>query len=151
MENKSLGNFATAVQPKAGSYLGDIAVVDSVVRAFIGALAEAETAEQMVAEADRMALIFAGQNPEFSPIPDWNTRDQLGLYIARHYGKVDPNGSLIEILKSLFLDGVIRFIDAVKAQAQLGDEAGQFRIDILIEELVAVLTATWEITYPPEE
>ena len=151
MENKSLGNFASAIQPKAGTYLGDVAVVDGLVRAFIMALSEAETGEQMVAEADRMALLFAGENPDFSPIPGWNTRDQLGLYIAKHYGKADPNKPLIEILKTLFLDGVIRFIDAVKAQAAMGDEAGQFRIDVLVEELVAVLTGTWEITYPPEE
>lgn len=151
MQNKSFGNIASAVMPKEGSYLGDVSVVDMLVRDFIGSLGEAETPEAMVAQADRMALIFSGSEPAYSPIPGWNTRDQLGLYIVKHYGKANPNASLMEILKVMFLDAAQRFLEAVKIEGSQGPEAMEFQIDALIEELVAVLTSTWEITFPPEE
>lgn len=151
MENKSLGNFAGALNAPASGYLGDISVVDTLVRGYVAALANAETPEAMVAEADRMALIFSGADPAFTPIKGWNSRDELGLYIAKNYGKVDPNAPLLEILKSLFLDGALRFLEAAKAHEKHGPEASEFQIDALVEELVAVLTATWEITYPPED
>lgn len=139
------------LKEQGDNYLGSIEVVDGIVRDFVSTVAEADDPDEITAKADDLALIFSGGKPGYSVVPHWNTRQQLGLYIVKHYGKADPESSVIEILKVLFLDAAMRVLEAVKATMEQGDEAGTFQVDALIEELVAILTGTWEITFPPDE
>jgi hypothetical protein len=150
LETLHAGGMAEALTAATDAYLGDLGVVETLVRSYIAEVTEAESPDAIVRKADAMALIFAGVG-DYKPVPEWNVRSQLGLYVASRYGKVDPNASLVEILKSLFLDAAQRTLEAVTAVHTKGEEAGRFLIDSLIEELVAVLTGTWEIVFPPDE
>jgi hypothetical protein len=143
-------SIAKALAPTGPNYLGDVGVVDVLIRNFLLAVSEVDTYEAALVEGDKLALIFSGMGGDYTPIPDWHTRDELGLYIAKHYGKLDPNGTITEILRGLFYDAILRFYSAIKAGHESGDDAMKFQVDALIEELVALLTGTWEITFPQE-
>lgn len=143
----------TPAAAKDAQYLGDIAAVDQLVRTFIDAASDAISAhdgERLMALVDAEALRFSGQMPGFDPIPGWASRNELGLYIAKHWN-IEPDPSLLDLVRGLFLRICERIIAIAKQADSLPENDLRFRIDALIEEATATLTGTWEVVYPPEE
>jgi hypothetical protein len=131
-------------------YLGNVDAVQSIMAGFVSstadAMAEGDSAK-VLALADAMALRFAGGNPGDGLIPGWHVRNQLGIYAATHWS-VDPNQDLVSILRTVFILAAGRVADAIKAEHEHGAGAGEFQIDIVVEELTATMTSTWEVMFP---
>jgi len=146
-------DFAKAAR-SAGVYLGDTEAVAVLMQSFIAALADAYgegDAAKVTHLADVEALRFAGQMDGFTPIPDWASRENLGLYAAKHWS-LQPDGGLVEILRGVFLMAASTVGDIIiAAHGGEADDQTQFRIDMLVEALTATMTNTWEIVYPPED
>lgn len=145
--------FAKAAKD-AGTYLGDFQAVSDLIRAFIASEAEAmvEGDEALVMQiADAEALRFAGRMDGFTPIRDWAVHEQLGIYIAKHWG-VDANATIVDALRGMFMKAVGQIADII-VDSHNGEAESQtrFRIDVLVEELAATLTGTWEVVFPPED
>jgi hypothetical protein len=136
-----------------GVYLGNTDAVDILMRSFISDAAdaiEAGNAEAVSGLIDTMALRFAGQEAGYNPIPDWSTRrDGIGLYVATHWG-IDPNHTVVDILRGMFAMMAQEIIEWAKAGDSLDDEDLAFRTDALAERATATVTNTYEIVYPPE-
>lgn len=70
------------------NYLGAVEVVRGLVDAHVGLLiarrAGTEADAMCQAEAEHLARIFGGEDPDFAPIGAWNTRAQLGDACIRH-------------------------------------------------------------------
>jgi hypothetical protein len=137
---------------KGEVYLGNFDAVREIMAGFVSSTADAMAAgdsEKVMALADALALRFAGGNPGDGLIPDWHVRDQLGIYAAAHWS-VDPNQDLVNILRTVFLLAAGRVADAIKADHEQGGDAGEFQIDVLLDELAATMTSTWEVFFAEE-
>lgn len=153
MENTKTANFS--LPPNDGRpYLGDVAVVDGIVRSFLSDVAdkaEKGDSDGIVAALDDMANIFGGQNPAYAGIDGWHTVTELGQYAAMHLG-IDGEQSLHDILRSAFGMAAQRMLEAIQRLATDGDEeSGQFEVDVIAEETMAAMTGTWEICYPEND
>ncbi len=152
-ENILLAGMQASAAADGGVYLGSLEAVDVIVREFISDAADAIDAkdgEALLARVERAALVFAGQEPGFVPIPDWAVRDKLGIYAAERW-EIDPNQPLVEILRAMFLMLASEIIEMVKQGSDLDEEDMQFRVDVLAERARATLTGTYEVTFPEGE
>lgn len=138
-------------------YLGNMEIVDMLVREYIGDVsnvpATGDAAAEWIGErAEHFAMIFAGQNEAYEVVPGWNTYAELGMYAAKHL-QIDPDQSFIEILRTAFMDIARRFFDISQrlVDEKIDEAQSEFEIDAMVEETVAALMGTWEVTYPPEE
>lgn len=115
------------------NYLGAVEVVRGLVDAHIGLLIARRAgneAEAMVqAEAEHLARIFGGEDPDFAPIGAWNTRAQLGDDCIRRC-PLDParyeNEALAAVLGAAFAvlaDTVARTVHAAGEGHMQPDEA----------------------------
>lgn len=135
------------------NYLGDLAVVDILVRGYIGDVAEAMSRgdeDAVMRLATDMVEIFAGMRDDYAPIPDWHTSNRLGSHVAEHWN-LEPGQALTTTLRAMFLLLAQRVADAIKAKAGVIDGDAGFMIDTAVEEATAALMGTWDIVFPAEE
>ena len=142
--------FLDAIEPVGPNYLGDLRVVDTLVRGFIKAVLDAENPENAIAAADSIVSIFLGADRNFVVVRGWNTKEGLGLYVADHYSKVSRELPFEEILRILFYSGVKRILIIANFGSKNGREAMKEQINEFIEEYVALLTHTWGIRFPED-
>jgi hypothetical protein len=132
------------------NYLGNAEVVEGLVRDFIANVLEATTADQVFEECSRVALIFSGSQPGYTPVPDWNTREALGMKCAERHD-LDPNQSCVDILRATFgmyatqVRGIL--IEHVDDQ----EEDWSWKLDQIIEHCTALMLGTIDTVYPFDE
>lgn len=135
-------------------YLGDTAVVDALVRNFIGALfdrhsevaagtMDAELARNVDGqECEKLAAIFAGQDPAYTGVGDWNG-EGLKAYVVAHMDGLSENAAELEpeaVLLQVFVALVLECYEAITAFCANGDtQAAQERANSLAEDWVHLL------------
>jgi len=82
-------------------YLGNYRVVDALLRDFVAFVMEAESEEQIIERARRMAEIFSGVDNNFFVVAGWARRDQLGQALE-DYWSVDSSQTLFNSLCTAF-------------------------------------------------
>lgn len=136
-------------------YLGNVETVDGIVRSFVATVSDLLAAGDgpgIVAALDAPAMIFAGLDPAYAPIPGWSTQPELGVYAATRL-EFDSEQSLVDTMRTAFGLLAHGVIDTTKelASGSISEEDAQFRIDAVVEEMTAALTGTWEIVFPGDE
>jgi hypothetical protein len=139
---------ALAVANSEG-YLGNSEIVEGLVRDFVANVIEATSPDTAFSECDRMALIFSGNEPGFTPIPEWNTREALGMKCA-DWQDVDPNQSLIDILRATFAKYAIWARSTVADYANEPNDDWRWRIDLIIEYCTSLMLGTIDTVFPQE-
>jgi hypothetical protein len=137
---------ALAVANSEG-YLGNAEFVEGLVRDFVANIIEATSPDTAFSECDRMALIFSGNEPGFTPIPDWNTREALGMKCAERQD-VDPDQSLVDILRATFAMYAVQLRGLVEAHASDPVEDWGWKIDQIIEHCTSLMIGTIDTLYP---
>ena len=137
---------ALAVANSEG-YLGNAEVVESLVRGFVANIIEATSPDTAFSECDRMALIFSGNEPGFTPIPGWTTREALGIKCAERQD-VDPDQSLVDILRATFAMYAVWLRGVVEDYAGEPEEDWGWRIDLIIEHCTSLMIGTIDTLYP---
>ncbi|CAB4179962.1 hypothetical protein UFOVP1040_1, partial [uncultured Caudovirales phage] len=67
---------------EAGNYLGSLDLMDELVRGWVSELMHASSPDEAIAACNRLAVILAGGDPNFTPVPEWHTREALGFVVA---------------------------------------------------------------------
>jgi hypothetical protein len=147
-QSETIFQAALAVANSEG-YLGNAAVIEGLVRDFVANILEATSPDTAFAECDRMALIFSGNEPGFTPIPEWNTREALGMKCAERQD-VDPDQSLVDILRATFATYAIQLRGLVEDHANDPEEVWGWQIDQIIEHCTALMLGTIDTLYPAE-
>lgn len=140
--------LARAAHP---NYLGSLAVVRSLVDGYIALLIARAggTAPHAACEAEmqRLARIFAGQDPGFARIGGWNSRDQLGETAVRRV-PLDPDAtraaSLDAVLQETFAAvglATLRILRAAE-RSVIGADAALGRLSALAGRTAALLVGT---------
>lgn len=137
---------ALAVANSEG-YLGNAEVVESLVRDFVANSLEATGPESIYADCDRLSLIFSGNDEGFTPIPEWNTREGLGMKCCERHD-LDPNMSLVDILRATFAMYAAQARGILIEHAKDPEEDWGWKIDQIIEHCTSLMLGTIDTLYP---
>jgi hypothetical protein len=135
--------------------LGDPAIVDMLVREFLGAVVDIRIAYNAGEEAApvarlrqtsiRFARIFYGEDKRYQPLKPWNSSEQLGVEIEQRLSLAHGDGNAAEHLFITLASDAVAVL-AAHEQGTISEEVARFRLDVLIEESHALL-----IGWPPPE
>lgn len=141
---------ALAVANSEG-YLGNAKVVENLVRDFVANSLEATSPDSIVVDSERLALIFSGSEPSFTPIPEWNTHEALGMKCCERRDL--PFMSFADILRVTFLGYAAEARGIMVDHAKDPEEAWGWKIDHIIEHCTALMLGTIDTLYPqkPDE
>lgn len=148
-----------AREERDDNYLGDLHVVDGLVRCFISDMMDRHASDRPKIEkiaADKRAIVelaavLSGANVDYKPIPSWHQASGLGITFAQHL-KIDPNQSYLEICQGAVGLLTLELYEIEKgAAAGVPDQQWQFWLDALIEKFVSLCMGTIEATHPPDE
>lgn len=131
-------------------YLGNLDVVDGIVRQFVNDVLQAKSAPEILPIVDKMALIFAGMDDAYAVIPNWASRNELGAIICRRYG-VDPDQNMVDIIRTMLFKFVSELHTVVRASVNKPEDEWQWQIDAGIEYVTAILTGVADTTHPEGE
>lgn len=132
------------------NYLGDFDTVEALVRAFAQNVLEADNEEAIFAEVNRMALIFSGVEQGYTIVPDWHTRDGLGVKACERLD-IEPNQSYQDILRSAFADYASQFFDVVAANHDQPEDVWGWQLDAIVEHCTALLVGIIDTLYPESD
>lgn len=130
-------------------YLGSPEVIDSLVRSFLGRVIDVrkqylqdeitpkEAEEKVLYLAGQYAAIVMGKNDEYGASA-WNSPEQLGDFLAMMLDGVPPEESAEAFFVRMAAD-LLNHVLIPAENEQIDDEAGQFRVDVIIEESVNAL------------
>lgn len=133
------------------NYLGSPAVVRSLVDGYIALLIARAggTVPHAACEAEmhRLAVIFAGADPEYAPIGGWNTRGQLGDTAIRRVpldAGPTEDASLDDILRETFAAVGLAALRILRAadRSKIGADAALGRLSALANRTAALLMGT---------
>lgn len=147
-QSESSFQEALAVANSEG-YLGNAKVVEDLVRGFVANCVEATGPETIYADCDRLALIFSGNEPGFTPIPEWNTREALGMKCCERHD-LDPNQSFVDILRATFATYAVDARDILIEHAKDPEEDWGWKIDGIIEHCTSLMIGTIDTLYPQD-
>jgi len=83
-------------------YLGNYKVVDGLLRDFVAGVMEAESEQQVIDYANRMAEIFSTLDANYIQPEGWANRNQLGKALE-DYWDVDNSMTLLSSLRTAFV------------------------------------------------
>ena len=134
----------------ATNYLGDWETVEGLVRVFVQNVLQAESEQALYDECNRMALVFSGVEQDYTVVPEWHSRDGLGLKACETLG-IDPDQSYQDILRAAFADYATQLLELVKTHHDQPQDTWDWQIDALVEEITALLVGLIDTLYPGED
>lgn len=132
---------ALATADCTGLFLGSLADVEVIVKAFVGRTvrlwSDADNGTSVRAvfaanEASGLAAVFYGQDPEYQAT-DWNDPHQLGYAFGDRVGLSGDADRVMAAFWVRLANEVFSLLDRSKS-GQLAEEAADFQCDVLIEE-----------------
>lgn len=122
-------------------YLGDLAVVEDIVRQLAADVFQVATdggeTEDIEKAATEAARAFVGEHPNYSGIPGFHNEGQLAATLARHfeYSDADP----LEIMKTHFLAFSDKVLKVTEKALSGTDADWQEDFDMLMENFLPTL------------
>jgi hypothetical protein len=132
------------------NYLGDFDTVEAIVRAFAQAVLEADDEATLLAEVNRMALIFSGVEQGYTIVPDWHSRLGVGMKACERLN-IDPEQSYQDILRSAFADYAAQLLDVLRANHDQPEDVWGWQIDAVVEHCTALLVGIIDTLYPESD
>jgi hypothetical protein len=132
------------------NYLGNAEVVEALARDFVANVLEATNADSAMEECNRMALIFSGNQPGYTAIPDWNTREALGMKCCERHD-LDPDQSCVDILRATFGMYATQALGILQEHKDDAQESWDWKLDQIIEHCTALMLGTIDTVYPADE
>lgn len=133
--------FAPTDAASHPGYLGNIKVVDTLVRQFLMDMLEETDSAGAARVVTRYAGIFAGATPEHPPIDGWNNSSRgLGADLRR-YLSVDDNQNIVDMLRSALYMLALKCRQIIRAAHGDKSETAA-RTKPVIEQFVNVLLGT---------
>ncbi len=145
-----LAPFSSDLPEDNGRYLGNPTLVDSLVREFVHDAAMATTEDEFMVAVNRFASIFCGSDANYTPIPNWNTRLELGLVLAERLG-VDHSQDWESIMRTALMQAGLEVRGWIAEHANDAEEVWSWKVDALIEFWTSMLLGTVDLTHPKEE
>ncbi|HEY6965892.1 MAG TPA: hypothetical protein VI229_00360 [Burkholderiales bacterium] len=133
---------------EAGNYLGDAALVETLVRGWVGDIMGASTPDDMLEACNRLALIFSGNDPAFTPIPEWSTRDGMGRDFAERLG-AHPDQNLVDILRTGLSIVGLELVNVARDYEGQPVEKWGWLVDEKVALLVSLFLGTVAVTHDP--
>lgn len=156
--------FAKAV--KSDQYLGDPAVVTALLENFANLVISSkpylvnntrykDAYQELVEENKRLSRIFSGEDPDYTPIGPWNSAEQLGQVVIRHFN-LNADYLADENLPCILGEGFSTLnlkadtVTKAYAQDELRDWAADVvpRLQAIFEFAGTVLMGTHSVMYP---
>ncbi|MBB1126372.1 hypothetical protein [Thiospirillum jenense] len=130
--------FESSISQASDSmYLGNIAVVDGLVRQFVSDVMMADDIEVIYHEIDRLGHIFSGDDAQYTAPNGWLTLEQLGALLITIY-QLEQEQSLFLIVRSALASFASELMDLLPLYAD--DERKLYSsVDRSVKKLVFAL------------
>ena len=127
--NDPTGLLQSAKQASAPNYLGNLELVDRLVRSFVadimsrfdevsmGRMVPNDAAAADQADCFKMADIFAGKDQRFSPVPGWNGKALADFIRQRMYSAVQGGEDDRSVIAQAFAVLAHHVYEAIRADA----------------------------------
>ncbi len=136
-----------SLSQKHENYLGDVSVVDAIVRMFIWSClnrrklvtVNEDASAQDLQDCLRTASIFLGQDPNYTPMKGWNEPGHIDTFIAE---RLNVSGETPqEVVAGLFTKLLCDIYDLVNYSVQPDTlpEQWTFQVDGIVETYVWIL------------
>jgi hypothetical protein len=130
-------------------YLGNAEFVEGLVREFVANIIEATSPDTAFSECDRMALIFSGNEAGFTPIPEWNTREALGMKCCERHN-LDPGQSLVDILRATFGAYAVQVRGILIEHSKKADDFWVLKVEQIFCHCTSLMLGTIDILDPQD-